>query len=259
MTAIVGAGTPEAMWRAWDALDHFPVLDLDRPPARVVVVAPHPDDEVMGVGGLAALLARAGSRVSIVAVTDGGGSHPGSPTLTAQELAYRRAAERTEALHRLGLGSASVHRLGVVDGEVAGAEDAVAGAVAQVLGRGAGDAWCLATWPLDGHPDHEATGRAAARACLLTGVRLLYYPVWAWHWAVPDDERVPWLRARRVMLPADVLAAKAAAVDAFLTQVRPLSAHPADAAILPPSAVARLVRPAEVILLPDAEAQWLGP
>jgi hypothetical protein len=25
--------------------------------------------------------------------------------------------------------------------------------------------WCLAPWELDGHPDHDAVGRAAATAC----------------------------------------------------------------------------------------------
>jgi LmbE family N-acetylglucosaminyl deacetylase len=67
-----------------------------------------------------------------------------------------------------------VHRLGQPDGGID--EDALAAALEPLLGPGR---WCLATWRADGHPDHEAVGRAAARACTATGARLLEYPVWA--------------------------------------------------------------------------------
>jgi hypothetical protein len=72
-------------------------------------------------------------------------------------------------------------------------------------------------------------------------------PVWTWHWAVPDDERVPWTRARRVPLPPAALTAKQEAVAAYRTQVAPLSEDPADAAILPPQVLARLLRPFETV------------
>jgi LmbE family N-acetylglucosaminyl deacetylase len=44
------------------------------PPARqVLVLAPHPDDEVFGCGGCASLYARAGAVVHPYVLTDGGG------------------------------------------------------------------------------------------------------------------------------------------------------------------------------------------
>ena len=49
------------------------------------------------------------------------------------------------------------------------------------------DTWCAATWRGDGHPDHDAVGRAAATACDAVGCRLLEYPVWMWHWARPGE------------------------------------------------------------------------
>ena len=81
--AVDDPGTPESDWAAW-APAH-PPLDLTRC-HEMIVVAPHPDDEVLGVGGLMSTAAAAGIRVSVVAVTDGGGSHPGSPTITSDEL-----------------------------------------------------------------------------------------------------------------------------------------------------------------------------
>src|SRR5438105_15586989 len=39
---------------------------------RVMVIAPHPDDEVIATGGVLALAASRGARVRVVYVTDGG-------------------------------------------------------------------------------------------------------------------------------------------------------------------------------------------
>jgi LmbE family N-acetylglucosaminyl deacetylase len=248
---LTGLGTPEEQWQAWPELTLWPLLDLSNPPAAVVVVAPHPDDEILGVGGLISLLARAGARIHIIAVTNGEASHPGSPTLSCTDLASLRIAESTEALHALRVGKASVERLGLPDGGVSDVERrwaTVTAAVMRAVSRleERGPVWCLAPWPRDGHPDHDAAGQAAVIAT--SGVaRMLTYPVWMWHWATPKDLRVPWSFARRVILPPEVHDAKQAAVRCFRTQIAPLSSHPADAAILVPEVLRRLTRTTEIV------------
>jgi LmbE family N-acetylglucosaminyl deacetylase len=237
VTAIVGDGTDERQWQAWPAILDWPPLPLD-PPGPPLVVAPHPDDEILGVAGLLASLGQG----DLVAVTDGEASHPGSTVHRPQELAAIRRDETAEALRRLGLGDAAVHRLAQPDGGID--EEAVTAALTGLLRPGQ---WCLATWRGDGHPDHEIVGRAAARACRVTGARLLEYPIWAWHWAYPQDPRVPWHRARRIDLTPAAQAAKAAAIAAFPSQTEPLGPAEADAAILPPHVLARFRRPYEVV------------
>jgi LmbE family N-acetylglucosaminyl deacetylase len=250
-TDISGLGTPEQQWQAWPELQRWPLLQITPPPALAVVVAPHPDDEVLGVGGTLSRLARSGTRVHVIAVTDGEASHPKSPTLSSRELATRRIAESADALHALRLGKASVERLGQPDGGVREMERRSAGITAAVIRALArhehlGPAWCFAPWPGDGHPDHAAAGIAAIAGA--SGVaRVLTYPVWMWHWATPRDPRVPWSQARRIELPAEIHDAKRAAVQCFRTQVAPLSHDPADAAILPPEVLSRLTRRAEVV------------
>ncbi len=251
MIDLGGDGTPEDAWRNWHELAGRPKLRMLTPPATAVVVAPHPDDEVLGVGGLISLLARRGTAIHIIAVTDGEGSHPKSPTLTPQALASRRITESAQALSLLGLKAASVQRLRMPDGDVRRAESHggdITAAVMRTLAHrsGQGQAWCLVPWTGDGHPDHAAAGAAAITAAGTTA-RVLAYPVWMWHWAEPGDPRVPWFQARRVLLPDDVRDAKRAAVAAFETQVNPLSDDPADAAILPPNVVARLTRDVEFV------------
>ncbi len=116
-------GTDEADWRAWAGLRQLPVADLTGW-ARVLVLAAHPDDEVLGVGGTMALLAAAGARLRLVAVTDGEASHPGHPDPAA--LAALRAAETADALRALGAQDTEVIRLGFPDTGVAAREDALA-------------------------------------------------------------------------------------------------------------------------------------
>ena len=235
---IHGAGTPEQTWLPWlDGLD-LPQLDLTRPPARAVVVAPHPDDEVLAVGGLLALLS--GTPVHLVAVTDGEASNPGG-SLPPRELAARRVLETRAALAALGV-PARVERLALPDGAAGDLEQPVLDA----LDLAPGD-WLLGPFAHDGHPDHEAVGRACARAADRDGARLLAYPVWAWHWAQPADPRLPWSRALRVDLPQAVRQAKRRAVDAFETQVRAAGPLPEDAPVLPPAVLSRFDRPWETV------------
>ena len=65
-------GTPESSWEA--ALRDAPLLSL--PASAIVVVSPHPDDEVLGAGGLIRSAAQAGHQVTVLSVTDGEAAYP---------------------------------------------------------------------------------------------------------------------------------------------------------------------------------------
>lgn len=237
VTPIVGTGTDETTWQNWPAPARWPSLTFaeDQIP---LVVAPHPDDEILGVGGLIASLGAA----DVVAVTDGEGSHPDSSVYQPAELAEVRRLETVRALARLGLDRPAVRHLGHPDGGID--EAALTRQLTRLLTPGR---VCLATWRDDGHPDHEITGRAAAAACAATGATLLEYPIWTWHWSVPDDDRVPWDRARRIDLSPAAQEAKARAIGEFHSQIAPLGPEPGDAPILPPWVLARFARPYEVV------------
>lgn len=227
-------GTDESAWRAWPVLRLLPLANVSSW-ASVAVVAAHPDDEVLGVGGTLALLAAGVTRLRLIAVTDGEASDPGAGDPAG--LARRRAGERTAALTILGAGDVEVVRLGFPDTGLSLVEDEVASALRETC---RGFEVCLAPWDADAHADHEAAGRAARRA----SGRVLSYPIWAWHWAVPADHRVPWERGLRVELPPVLAARKRSAIQAFTSQ---LTGRSGAGPVLPPGVVGHFTRAWEVL------------
>ena len=224
---IDAPGTDESAWAAWPGLVALPDAG-DAELAGVdsaVIVAAHPDDEVLGAGGLIAALAASGARLRLVAVTDGEGSHRGRADRAT--LARRRTAETAAALRALGAETTDVIRLGLPDTGLADREDELTAVLGRLI---AGFDLCLAPWDRDMHPDHEAAGRAARRAAWparrpgapgargARGTWFLCYPIWMWHWASPGDRRVPWDRALRVPLEAPAAARKLAAIGCFTSQ-----------------------------------------
>lgn len=243
---IHGQGTPECIWRGWNGLPALATMAVDQfspRGSRVIVVSPHPDDEVLGCGGTLALLAREGYEVLVVGVTDGEAAYPGSTIWTPSALARQRHIERAEGLVRLGV-RAPAYALGLPDGGITSLRPSLSMALRALLRPGD---TVLTTWRRDGHPDHEAAGHAAAEAAAEHGCRLWEVPVWMWHWAAPRDARVPWERMRRIALDADVRDRKARAIAAHTSQ---LVETPVErlAPVLPDWALARLMRPFEAFI-----------
>lgn len=233
---IDAPGTDEGAWAAWPGLGVLPDAGLAGL-ASAVIVAAHPDDEVLGAGGLISVLAAAGARLRLVAVTDGENSHRGRADPDA--LAARRMAETAAALRMLGAETAEVVRLRLPDGGLTDHEDELAATLSQLA---AGFDACFAPWDHDMHPDHETAGRAARRAV----PRVLFYPVWMWHWASPADPRVPWDRALRVPLPPDAAARKRAAIGCFASQAEERGGGLGP--VLSPGMITHFTRAMEVLL-----------
>ncbi|HEY2042534.1 MAG TPA: PIG-L deacetylase family protein [Jatrophihabitans sp.] len=211
---------------------------------RLVVVAPHPDDETIGPGGLIHDAVRAGRDVLVVGVTDGRASHPGSQSWPVLGLIEQRRFERSDALHCLGVATADVRELGIADGGVRAAIDDVFGQLRVLLEP---EDVVVSPWRYDGHPDHEATAVASERAAAAVGARHLQVPIWGWHWADPDSSELPIANVLIYPLDDDAHAAKTCAVDCFTSQLTPdASTHAGP--ILPDWALRRMLRRQEVLL-----------
>lgn len=247
---IRGDGTSLAQWQASSQLAVVPSISphLLLPDGnRLVVVAPHPDDEVLMCGGWLAAMSGHEDRLLLVSVTDGDASHRGSFLWPASRLRAVRPRESRQALACLGLDTERLQwlRLGLADSQVADSEARLAATLCDLLRPGDR---VLTTWRHDGHCDHEAVGRACARAASQCAARLLEVPVWAWHWAAPNDARLPWLRARKMPVDPARLARKREAIAAHVSQLHPDPSTQAPP-ILSPAALERLLQPFELIFL----------
>jgi LmbE family N-acetylglucosaminyl deacetylase len=231
--SLEGRGTDESVWLTCPELRRLEPWSLELPSSgRVVVIAPHPDDEVLGAGGTTATLGLEGARIVLVAVTNGEASAPGR----AEELRKLRPRESAQAA-ALGTTPSLSYALGLPDGRVR-AQDVEALLVPLLEPRDL----VLAPWADDGHLDHDEVGWAAQCACAEAGARLSAYLVWAWHWAQPEE--LPWEKACRVELDDAVAKRKRQAVQCFVSQL----AGPQP--ILSSRTVRRLTRDFEVFLSP---------
>jgi LmbE family N-acetylglucosaminyl deacetylase len=240
---IAEDGTPETVWNAWSGLDAVELVPIEKwihPMMRLVVVAPHPDDEILACGGLLSLHARRGGKSLVVAVTDGEASHGELQPWRAGRLAETRRAETIRGLTRLGCEQTEVYRLGLADGKVAQHVDALESELAKVMHWGD---IVVTTWRFDGHPDHEACGAAAANACAKARCRLFESPVWMWHWSRPADPRVPWQRLVGLPLPVEASWRKRRAVESHASQWLPRG--DAGAPVLAQTMLDRLARRTE--------------
>lgn len=126
----------------------------DWTPRSLLVLAPHPDDEVFGCGGLLALAQRHRWRTRVVVVTDGGqGGH--APTREAESLAAARVLAGDSAP-----GAIDFWRLpdrGVMLD--AALRQRIEAAVLALDAH-----WLIAPSPFEVHPDHRAVCRLAIEA-----------------------------------------------------------------------------------------------
>jgi LmbE family N-acetylglucosaminyl deacetylase len=158
----------------------FPALaDPNRLPRRVVVLAPHPDDELLGCGGMLAFHAERGDEPTVVFLSDGAA---GDPTGKTADLAAVRRREAAAALGELGV--KRIHHLGFPDGRLEEAHE-LPGRIVGILESAAAEL-VYAPSLLECHTDHLASAEAATIALAAhPNIRVLLYGV---NTAVPANE-----------------------------------------------------------------------
>jgi LmbE family N-acetylglucosaminyl deacetylase len=234
-------GRPETSWR--DSGRHATLAPLELSARRVILIAPHPDDEVLGAGGIIQAALASDIPVQVFAVTDGEGSHPHSEVSKSVDFGSVRSRESCAALRRIGWVEPRIIRLHLPDGMVAQHRAQLDEALANVVRPGD---LCVAPWRRDGHPDHDACGESALEACQAMGASAMGYLVWAWHWADPDGSDIPWDHCKRLDLSRRERARKRWAIGAFESQTHPIGPDAADAPVLPAPILRRFWRNYEV-------------
>lgn len=132
------------------------------PGTRPVVIAPHPDDELIGAGGVLVAHIRRGHRTAVVHLTSGERA-AGLLDLSPAERGPHREAEAIEAAQSVGLDPSEVTFLRLPDGHLdPSSEDQVDTLVAALAARRPDLVY--APWPIDAHRDHTAAAALVAAA-----------------------------------------------------------------------------------------------
>lgn len=221
----------------------------------VLVVAPHPDDETLGCGGLIAEALQRGLTVHTLFVTDGAASHPASKQWPRRRLAGLRELEACEALRRLGAGDTSCTFLRLPDAAMPEPGDpaheravARAGRIVHELSP----RLALLPWRRDPHRDHRGAWRLAMDAIARSGStpRILEYAIWLDALGSPDDQpRTGEMEAVRLDIAAHV-ETKRRALQAHQSQLGRVISDDPDGFTLSAPTIARLISPQEAYWRP---------
>jgi len=160
---------------------HRMPVQLEAPvTGRILVIAPHMDDEAIACGGTLLLHKALGSAVRVVFVSDSC-SAVRDPAIADRVRALRRA-EMLRA--REVLAPDSIAEFDFPDGSLVRHEAAIAARLVDELATFA-PTQVLCPFPVDGHADHQACALAFAAATAAAGWQgeVLAYEVWSPLWA----------------------------------------------------------------------------
>ena len=154
---------------------------------RALIIAPHPDDETFGCGGLILLKRASGVPVRVVIVTDGEAVRSGLGEPPGSVGAARRR-EALNACQRLGVDAGSVGWLQLPDSRLPhpgqpGFDRAARALLSEIEVFAPGEIYCPHL--LDVRADHIAATRLTHEALRLWSrpCAVFYYPVWMWYHA----------------------------------------------------------------------------
>lgn len=186
----------------------------------ILVLAPHPDDDVLGCGGLIARCVREGIDVRVAYLTDGRHSHFGSRLWSAKRLGEARRQEAIAGQARLGIDASHLTFLNVQDATLLTdkREQARVVEALEAIVKAANVTRVFSAWIHDPHPDHVASALIAQRLherC--ARINVASYAIWGR--LLPDSILLRDRCWRAVRLDVrDTLEAKRAALAAHRTQ-----------------------------------------
>ena len=131
--------------------------------SHVLILAPHPDDEVFGCGGAILSHVQCGVPVSVIILTNG----------SLYGDAAVRMTESRAAADLLGCGEPEFWAY--PDRGLSYVQDLVERLVQKIVVTGADLVYAPSPWEV--HPDHRQTASAASQAVLSTGTRIAFYEV----------------------------------------------------------------------------------
>ncbi|HZR46918.1 MAG TPA: PIG-L family deacetylase [Candidatus Manganitrophaceae bacterium] len=201
-----------------------------------MVVAAHPDDEVIGIGGRLPTL----KGVRLIHLTDGAPRDPRDAEAagfrTREDYGWARRSELNDALRLAGIGPERCLQIGLIDQEASLHLRELAVRLAGLLS--ALQAGVVFTHPYEGgHPDHDAAALGVHAACRLLERRgvsppalfeFTSYHVREGRLAVFDFLPAAGDQVTTIVLPEEVRLLKRKMLGCFATQQKVLASFPVE-------------------------------
>jgi LmbE family N-acetylglucosaminyl deacetylase len=222
---------------------------------KALVIAPHPDDESLGCGGLMASLAQAGCLFHTIFVTDGGASHPHSRAWPRDRLSAQREQEAAAALACLGLADHPRTFLRLRDAQMPTRSSCrwrAAITTLRAIIRELEPDLALIPWRRDPHRDHRDSWLLIMDALAQEPVApvRLEYAVWLDELGAPEDRPIDDEARPLAFEVAAALPRKRTAISAHLSQIGNLITDDPAGFRLTPQTIERLTRSDEIYWRP---------
>ncbi|HEA29186.1 MAG TPA: methyltransferase domain-containing protein [Leeuwenhoekiella sp.] len=178
-----------------DTLRDAPLLHLDSLHYDIgasLVLAPHPDDESLGCGGMLALLLKKDVPVYVAFITNGNASHPNSLQFPPAKLAALRKQEAITACSILGIAPEALTFFDQPDGKLhtIGLEKSTVliEKLTEIIEKRQIKT-VFAPYEKDAHDDHRETWQLAQQAVehSINKPALAEYPIWLWKNGKQED------------------------------------------------------------------------
>ena len=194
---------------------------LARDLGRVMIIAPHPDDESLGCGGLIAHLRAQQAEVWVLFLTNGEASHPNSKKYPPNKLGRLRKTEAIKACKILDVEEDHLIFLDAGDGQLSTyleSDNSFMNKLHEIFQQTRPDT-IFAPWRRDHHTDHVAASELVRRASEGMHIEVVEYPIWLWKKAKRED----WPEKEEILpfrLPVgEVMDKKTSAIQAHVSQM----------------------------------------
>ena len=159
-----------------------------------LIIAPHPDDETLGVGGLIAFKKEKKVPVKVIFFTSGEASHISCCNISKEDVASVRRQQALGATAYLGLNSGEIVWQDLQDGKIpCDGESRFGGSVRDLaeIFQNEKPAEIYCPHPNDGWADHRAATEIILSAVQVSRIetRIIYYIIWAWYNAPSTSKR----------------------------------------------------------------------
>ena len=151
-------------------------IDIDRM-NKIIVISPHPDDEVFGCALLINKLTERGKEIYLAILSKGEYVFNGTD---AEEVVKQRSILTRKAAKVLGVHPSHIRTFSFPDGNFAKVDDSEVSKLHQYINEINPDT-LFYPHPFDGSPDHCVTSNILNKMKFNRNIERYYYCVWLWH------------------------------------------------------------------------------